>query len=83
MLSFQDKIELLKANLEDVGNSYADSFKTDILFYFDDFDPEDSKLKFLDDLDFEEEITGWVNRIMSLIVMKFREEEEFLKRSIE
>lgn len=78
MLTYDQKIQALKNCLEDVGDSYADSFKTDILFYFNDFDPADQKLAFLHDLDFEEEIVGWVNRITSLIVMKYEEEEEGL-----
>jgi hypothetical protein len=76
MLTFDQKIQTLKNYLEDVGPSYSDSFKTDILFYFDGFNPADPKLAFLHDLDFEEEIVGWVNRITSLIVMKYEEEEE-------
>ena len=76
MLTFTEKITLLKSCLETVGNSYADSFKAEMLLYFGDFNSTDPKLFFLHDLDFEEEITGWVNRITSLIVSKFEEEEE-------
>lgn len=78
MLTFHEKTAILKTCLEDVGDSYADSFKTDILFYFNDFDPADQKLAFLHNLDFKGEIVGWVNRITSLIVMKYEEEEEGL-----
>jgi hypothetical protein len=78
MLTFRQKTEILKTNLGDIGDSYADSFKTDILFYFNEFDPADPKLAFLEDLDFEEEIVRWVNRITSMIVMKFGEEKEGL-----
>ena len=83
MLTFHEKTAILKACLEDVGDSYADSFKTDILFYFNDFDPSDPKLAFLSDLDFEEEIVGWVNRITSLMVMKYEEDEEELGEFLE
>lgn len=76
MLAFDEKITGLKNCLEDIGPSYADSFKADILFYFDDFDPANPKLAFLHELEFESEIVGWVNRITSLMVMKYEEEEE-------
>lgn len=76
MLTFDEKIGALKNCLEDIGSSYPDSFKTDMLFYFNDFDPADPKLNFLQELEFESEITGWINRITSLMVMKFEEEEE-------
>ena len=76
MLTFDEKIRALKNSLEDIGSSYADSFKTDMLFYFNDFDPADPKLNFLQELEFESEIKGWVNRITSLMVMKYEEEEE-------
>ena len=49
-----------------------------MLLYFNGFDPADPKLDFLHDLDFEEEIIGWVNRLTSLIVLKLEQEEEAL-----
>lgn len=76
MLTFTEKTTILKSFLEDVGHSDTDCFKTDILFYFQDFDPLDSKLSFLNDLDFEEEIIDWVNHIISMIVLKQEEEED-------
>lgn len=76
MLTFTEKITVLKSCLETVDNSYADSFKAEMFLYFVDFDPKDPKLFFLHDLDFEEEIEGWVNRITSLIASKLEEEEE-------
>ncbi|MNJ88902.1 hypothetical protein D3C87_64600 [compost metagenome] len=76
MTTFTEKITRLKSCLETVDNSYADSFKAEMLLYFGDFNPKDPKLFFLHDLDFEEEIINWVNRITSLIVSKFEEEEE-------
>lgn len=76
MLTFDEKIRAMKNCLEDIGSSYADSFKTDMLIYFNDFDPSDPKLNFLHELEFESEITGWVNRMTSLMVMKLEEKEE-------
>lgn len=76
MTTFTEKIARLKSCLETVDHSYADSFKAEMLLYFGDFNLTDPKLYFLHDLDFEEEIEGWVNRITSLIASKLEEEEE-------
>jgi len=76
--TFNQKINTLKSCLETVDHSYADSFKAEMLLYFNGFDPADPKLDFLHDLDFEEEIIGWVNRLTSLIVLKLEQEEEAL-----
>lgn len=76
MTTFTEKINQLKSCLEHVDHSYADSFKAEMLLYFGDFNPTDPKLFFLHDLDFEEEIVGWVNQITSLIASKLEEEEE-------
>ena len=76
MLTIDEKIRALKNCLEDIGSSYADSFKTDMLIYFQDFDPVDPRLNFLHELEFESEIMGWVNRMTSLMVMKLEEKEE-------
>lgn len=78
MLSFNEKIELLKNYLEDIKDNYADSFKTNILFYFDEFediDESDLKLKFLNRLNSKEEIHSWVDNLTSKIVLKFDEDE--------
>lgn len=37
MLKQKDKIAVLKEYLYDKQDNYADSFKTDILFYFNEF----------------------------------------------
>lgn len=83
MLSFIEKAEILKTCLEDIGESYADSFKTDILFYFGDFEEADLRLKFLEQLNSKKEIEDWVERITSKIVLKFNEEEESLGEFLE
>jgi hypothetical protein len=78
MLSFNEKIELLKNYLEDIKDNYADSFKTDILIYFDEFediDESDSRLKFLNRLNSKEEIHRWVDNLTSKIVLKFDEDD--------
>jgi len=81
MLSYDDKIKFLKLYLSDIKDNYADSFKTDILLYFDDFEnlqENGIKLNFLKNLNSEEEIYNWINNLTSKIVMKFNEEEEEL-----
>lgn len=62
MLTYQEKSKILKTALEDIG----------------DFEPEDVRLTFLEKLDSKEEIERWVERMTSLIVMKFDQEEEGL-----
>ena len=78
MLSYTEKATILRNCLEELGSSYADSFKTDLLFYFGDFEEADTRLSFLHKLHSETEIRKWVERINSLIVLKFNEEEEGL-----
>jgi len=78
MLRFNEKIELLMNYLEDIKDNYADSFKTDILFYFDEFediDESDPRLKFLNRLNSKEEIHHRVDNLTSKIVLKFDEDE--------
>lgn len=81
MLKFDDKITILKAYLTDIKDTYSDSFKTDILFYFDEFENlqvNDLKLNFLKNLKSKEEIKNWVDNLTSKIVIKFNEDEEQL-----
>lgn len=81
MLKNEDKIEVLKAYLSDSKDSYADSFKTDILFYFDGLDSikeNNTKLNFLKNLKSKQDIHNWVDNLTSKIVMKYNEEEEQL-----
>lgn len=79
MLSYEDKIEILKKHLIDVNDNYADSFKTDILFYFNEFENiQTIDFKFLNDLKSKEDIHSWVDNLTSKIVMKFNEDEEQL-----
>jgi hypothetical protein len=78
MLKFEEKIDILKNHLSTIEDNYADSFKTDIFFYFGDFNINDGKLNFLNNLISENEINQWVNNLTSKIVLKFNEEEEEL-----
>ena len=44
MLSFKNKIIYLKEQLDIINDNYTDSFKTDIFFFFDDFETSNSGL---------------------------------------
>ena len=77
MLNFEEKIEILKEYLSEIKDSYADSFKTDIMLYFNDFEDVNSEdFKFLSELKSKEDIYKWIDKLTSKIVMKFNEDEE-------
>ena len=81
MLNLESKIEILKAYLLDIKDSYTDSFKTDILFYFDKceiFEENKNLFKFLSNLNSKEEILNSIDSLSSKIAMKFNEDEEQL-----
>lgn len=77
MLNLAEKIEILKEYLSEIKDNYADSFKTDIMLYFNDFEDFNSEdFKFLSELKSKEDIYKWVDKLTSKIVMKFNEDEE-------
>ena len=77
MLNFAEKIEILKEYLSEIKDNYADSFKTDIMLYFNDFkDVNSEDFKFLSELKSKEDIYKWIDKLTSKIVMKFNEDEE-------
>ncbi|MCP4055683.1 MAG: hypothetical protein GY739_22105 [Mesoflavibacter sp.] len=79
MLKLEDKIEILKTYLYDIKGNYADSFKTDILFYFDEFeDIQNTCFKFLNKLNSKEDIHILIDNLTSKIINKFNEDEEQL-----
>ncbi|MEY5040579.1 MAG: hypothetical protein RLZZ414_104 [Bacteroidota bacterium] len=78
MLTHYQKISILQSILKDVGKGYSESFKTDVLFYFGDFEVGDVKLDFLKGLQVEVEIKARVELLLSQIVLKFNEEEDSL-----
>ena len=75
MLSFEEKISYLEHILNKSAENYADSFRTEILFFFDNFTTENIKLQFLKNLQSFNEIESWIIKLTSRIVMK----EEFLE----
>ncbi len=70
MLSFEEKISYLQQSLNKIEENYADSFRTDILFFFDDFNVKNSKFQFLNKLHSCNEIESWITKLTSRIVMK-------------
>lgn len=81
MLSYEDKIDILETYLSDIKDNYADSFKTDILFYFDSFnniEENNGKLRFLKKLKSKQDIENWVDKLTSKIIMKYDADEEQL-----
>lgn len=83
MLNYEDKIEVLNTYLLDIKDSYANSFKTDIFFYFNEFEDIHSvDFKFIHELNSKEEIYNWIDSLTSKIVMKFNENEGQLSEFI-
>jgi len=77
MPSLSQKIHFLKIILEKEKENYADSFKTDIIIYFDDdFTESNRSLSFLNKLSSFAEIQNWVDNLTSKFVMKFDAEHE-------
>lgn len=77
MLDINQKIDFLKSVLEKKEENYADSFKADIVMYFDDdFRESNVSLNFLNTLHSFTEIEDWVNKLTSGFVMKFDSEQE-------
>lgn len=75
-MTIQKKIDLLELILSHTEN-YADSFKADIIMYFeDDFKHTNEQLMFLNMLNSKEEIENWVDTLTSRFVMKFDSEFE-------
>ena len=73
MLNFEEKKEILKEYLSEIKDNYADSFKTDIFLYFNEFeDIKNTDFKFLGELKSTEDIQTFVDNLTSKIVMKFK-----------
>jgi hypothetical protein len=77
-MTLKEKIADLKEELENIQDNYVDSFKTDIQFTIGDFDTTNPKLNFLTSLKSKTEITSWIDKLLSRVVMKFDEECESL-----
>ncbi len=79
MLSLQDKISYLETLLMSDSGSYADTFKEDIVIFFDDdFITKNSLFSFLEQFHTKNDIKLWLDNLLSQIVMKFDDESEQL-----
>ena len=70
------KIAHLEKILNQPEENYADSFKADIIKYFDSFEIENKDLSFLSSINTFEEIENWITKLTSRIVLKFDEKSE-------
>ena len=68
-LTLEKKILALENILEEIPNNYADSFKTDICLFFNEFASKNPMLIFLEKFDDESSIRNWVDKLTSRIVM--------------
>ncbi|MGB1308972.1 MAG: hypothetical protein ACPG6B_08690, partial [Oceanihabitans sp.] len=75
-MTLYEKIISFKKQLETSETNYAGGFKTDIYILIGDFDLSNPIFYFLNELNSSEEITEWINRLTSRIVMKFDKETE-------
>jgi hypothetical protein len=76
-MTASEKIECLEQFLNQSEENYADSFKADIIMFFDDdFSKENSQLLFLGNLISKRDIKNWIDKLTSRFVMKFDSEFE-------
>ncbi|WP_395043703.1 hypothetical protein [Flavobacterium sp.] len=76
-MTLNQKFQHLENFLYQEEQNYADSFKTDIAFYFDeDFSEENQQLSFLNNLNSKKEIETFINNLTSKFVLKFDENQE-------
>lgn len=69
-MNYQEKINYLETSLSQADTNYADSFRTDISFFFGDFSIYNPMFNFLKRLDAKDEIELWINKLTSRIVMR-------------
>ncbi len=77
MLNFKQKLKILKGILQEKEISYADSFNTEILIAIEGFENNN----FLKDVNGEEAIKNWLNKLRSRIVM--HEDDEAVREIID
>ena len=75
MLSLKQKVMHLEICLNKIEENYADSFKTEIVYFIDEFNSENQRLAFLKNLNTNSEIENWIAKLTSRIVMKEDEME--------
>jgi hypothetical protein len=76
-MTLSEKIDYLEKLLNQEEQNYADSFKSDIIIFFeDDFSQENSELLFLENLNAKRDIENWIDNLTSRFLMKFDSEFE-------
>lgn len=80
MSSLEQKISMLDSILKESPNNYAETFKTDIAFFFDEFSDYNPLLSFLENIENESAIRSWVNNLTSRIVM--HEDDDLIEELI-
>lgn len=76
-MTFVQKIKTLESYLNLPEQGYADTFKQDIIIYFEeDFTEKNKELEFLNNLNTKEEIVNFIDKLTSRFVMKFDSEIE-------
>lgn len=76
-MTLPQKILHLQQILLQPEENYADSFKADIIMYFnDDFSAANNQFEFLNHLNSQQDIQNWVALVTSKFVLKFNPDEE-------
>jgi hypothetical protein len=71
-MTLSEKIDYLEQLLNQEEQNYADSFKVDVIIFFeDDFSEKNPQLLFLENLNSKQEIESWISKLTSRFVMKF------------
>lgn len=76
MLILEDKIIYFEISLNQKQENYADSFRSDIINFFAEFNSKNPLLQFLDKIESFGKIDDWISKLTSRIVMKFDEEQD-------
>lgn len=76
-MTLYNKIKYLQELLNKPIQNYSDTFKSDLILYFnDDFTTYNSQFDFLKKIISKSEIESWLNNLLSQFVLKFNPEEE-------
>ena len=76
-MTLSKKIIYLEKLLNQPQENFADSFKQDIILFFDDdFSEKNANLLFLNNLNTQEEIECWLDKLTSRFVLKFDPDAE-------
>lgn len=76
MLTIEEKIAYLQETLFKKEGNYFDFFKDDIIIFINEFNINNERLKFLNNLISFNEINNWIENLLSRIVLKFDEQSE-------